>query len=326
MFIVVFSFSNDSKDIQEKNKQECAQPDEYIKGVQISISLSRNMLTDPYFVNGEYFYKIRMVLRYLEPLLALGIIISFFLSWIIMDSMPMSAYELVKLDSFTSKFSLLILIPFSAFFLMFLSKYHKFKFVVSMVVGLLPFLLILFLMDDVKFEKLELQDFFHGLYICIFFSVLLIVSPLYKIFKKTSLLNKKKIAFNSKLLKPWLAFGLVGLFFLPWLNLNFSYLSGYDLLLDESYRETYWFFVIIPLFSSMLVVYYRFNMKLKVMSFLTGSTPYVILVTIFIVSDINLLVILSLGAYISLLLGAGLIFLSLRYSIKNSFNKNKNKQ
>jgi len=261
------------------SKEKYLEPDEYVKGVQISISLSKNMPIDPYFVKGEYFYKMRVVLGYLEPILALGMLISFFLPWISIDSIHMSAYELLRVDNY-----------------------------------------------DEIFDQLRLEALLYGFYICFLLSVLLIVLPLYKIFNETSLLNRKKIAFNSKLLKPWLAFGLLGAFFLPWFNFDFFYLSGYALLLNEAYTESYWFIILIPIFSIILLVNYRFNMKLKVMSFLTGITPYGVLIMGAIASDESSLRMLNIGAYISLLLGAGLIFLSLRFHVKNIFNKNRNKQ
>lgn len=302
-----------------KSKKEYLDSTKNAKGIQISISLSRNIPTDPYFVNGEHFYKMRMVLGYLEPLLALGMIISFFLPWINITLMYISPYELVKVDNFESKLSFLLLIPSLALFLIFLSKFNNFKTFVSIVLGTSPFLLILFLMDNEKFEKLELEVLVYGFYICMLFSILLIILPLYKMINETTLLNKKKIAFNSKLLKPWLAFGLLGSLSLPWLNFNFFYLNGYTLLLDGTYSEKYWFVVFIPIFSIILLASYRFNMKLKVMSFLTGITPYI--VAIFILFKEKLLDVLSFGAYTSMLLGAGLIFLSLQGSITNNKNK-----
>lgn len=274
-----FIFSNNKINIEKEKEKIYLDADEYVKGVQISISLSKNMLEDPYFVNGEHFYKMRIVLKYLEPLLALGIISSFFLPWVHMDSMDTSLYELLKLENFGFIQSLLLTMP--------------------------------------------LINFLYGFYICLFLSALLIVVPLYKMFNKESLLNKKKIAFNSKLLKPWLAFGLLGSFFLPWINVSSTYLSGYELLLDETYRKVYWFFILVPLSSIMLVIYYRFTMKIKVLSFLTGITPYLVIVLSFIFSNESLFVMLSLGAYVSLCLGGMLIWLSLRYQIKKIFNKNK---
>ena len=177
-----------------------------------------------------------------------------------------------------------------------------------------------------KLEPLELEDFLYGFYIYLFLSILLIFLPLYKIFNKTTLLNKKKIAFNSKLLKPWLAFGLLASFFLPWLNFNLFYMSPYALLIDKNYGEKYWFLLFIPFFSIMLLLCYRFSLKIKVLSFLTGISPYIGVLLVSLNSDRILLNILCLGAYISLLLGAGLIFLSVRRNLKNMLNYNKNKQ
>jgi hypothetical protein len=313
IFIGQYAFSNDNVNIEKK--KEYLEASEYAKGVQISLSLSRNMIEDPYFVNGERFYKMRITLRYLESALALGVFFSFFLPW---TAKYLSAYELLKLDNFESILSLIFVIPFFSLLLMFSSKFHKIQSFLSIIFGLFSFLLIKILMNTGKFEEIPFVNFSHGFYIYLFLSILLIVLPIYKIFKETTLLNKKKIAFNSKLLKPWLAFGLFSSFFLPWLNFEFSYLSAYALLLDETYRERYWFLMFIPLLSIILFLYSRFNLKLKVISFLTGITSYLAILFGMSRTDEDFLTLLSLGAYISLLLGAGLIFLSLRKIIKTN--------
>lgn len=301
----------------KKNKKEFLETNEYAKGIQISLSFSKSMFEDPYLVHGEHFYKIRITLRYLEPLLALGILISFFLPWLSRELIPLSAYELVKLDNFESTFSFFILLPLLALFLIFTSKFFKLKTFFSLMLGFFPFLLIMLLSYDEKFELLEVEAFLYGFYIYLFLSILLIFFTLYKNFSKTTLLNKKKIAFNSKLLKPWLAFGLLTSFFLPWLSFNWFYLSAYDLLLDENYGKRYWFLLVIPFFSIILLLSYKFNLKLKALSFLAGMSPYLVVLLVWLNSDRNLLNMLCLGAYISLLLGAGLIFLSIHNRLKN---------
>lgn len=296
---------------KKKKRQKYAQANEHTKGIQISISLSKGMLVDPYFLKGERFYKIRVVLRYLEPFLVLGLFISFFLPLLSLNRLSMSAYDLVRLDNFTTELSLLVLIPILSFCVIFISKFDKLKFFLSIFLGLLSFLLIEILIDKLKFDFL-----FHGFFMTLFFSILLIILPLYKIFNKETLLNKKKIAFNSKLLKPWLAFGLFASFFLPWLHVDTSYLSGFNLLLDENYREEYGIISTIPIFSMLLIGCYKFSMKLKLISFLTGITPYVMILILTYILEKNLLIYLSVGAYISLLFGLGLVFLSLRNSVK----------
>jgi len=274
-----YSFTGDKMNIGKENKTEHLDADEYVKGVQISISLLRNMPEDHYFVNGERFYKMRITLKYLEPFLALGIISSFFLPWINMSSMPISFYELLKLENFEFIQSLFLTIPLTAFCYVF--------------------------------------------YMCLFFSVLLIFLPLYKILYKETVLNRKKIAFNSKLLKPWLAFGLFGSFFLPWFNFNFVYLNGYEILLDKHYREEYWFVVLVPFFAVILAIHYRFNMKIKSISLLAGITPYITLGFMTMILEERFFKVFDIGAYFALCMGTVLIFLSLRSQIKFIFNKNK---
>ena len=299
-----------------KKKKKYLETNEYAKGIQISLSFSKNMFEDPYLVNGEHFYKIRITLRYLEPLLALGVLISFFLPWFNHGLMHSSAYELLKLDNFESIRSFFFFLPLLALFIVFLSKLYKLKTLLSLILGFFPFIFIMILSYSEKLELLELEDFLYGFYIYLFLSILLIFLPLYKIFNKTTLLNKKKIAFNSKLLKPWLAFGLLASFFLPWLNFNLFYMSPYALLIDENYGEKYWFLLFIPFLSVVLLLCYKFNLKLKILSFLTGISTYIAVFLVFLSTDKNLLNILCLGSYISLLLGAGLIFLSMRINLK----------
>jgi len=310
IFIVVFAKYIVSKNkINLKKKEASVEANRYAKGVQISISLSKNMPIDPYFINGERFYKMRITLRYLEPLLALGILVSFFLPW---TANYLSAYELLKLDNFKSTLSFVAIIPLFSLLLMFLSKFSKLQSFLSIIFGSFSVLLIKILINSEKFGEITSIKFSYGFYIYLFLSILLIVFPLYKIFNKTTLLNKKRIAFNSRLLKPWLAFGLLGSFFIPWLKFNFFYLSGYELLLNEAYRKNYWFLLFIPLLSIIVFINFRFKFKLKIVSFLLGITPYLVVLFGISTYDNFLLTSLSLGAYISLLLGAGLLFLSLR--------------
>ena len=231
--------------------------------------------------------------------------------------MHSSAYELLKLDNFESILSFFFFFPLLALFVVFLSK---FKTLFSLILGFFPFIFIMILSYSEKLELLELEDFLYGFYIYLFLSILLIFLPLYKIFNKTTLLNKKKIAFNSKLLKPWLAFGLLASFFLPWLNFNLFYMSPYALLIDENYGEKYWFLLFTPFLSVVLLLCYKFNLKLKTLSFLTGISTYIAVFLVFLSTDKNLLNVLCLGSYISLLLGAGLIFLSMRINLKKNDN------
>ena len=311
--IVKYLFSKNEINIEEK--ESSTEANRYAKGVQISIVFSKNMLIDPYFVNGERFYKMRVTLRYLEPLLALGILCSFFLPW---TANHLSAYALVKLDSFKSTLSLMTIIPLFSLLLIFLSRFSRLQTILSIVFGLFSFFVINILMHSEKLEKLSFVNFSHGFYLYLFFSILLTLLPLYKRVNKTTLLNKKRIAFNSKLLKPWLAFGLLGAFFLPWLKFQFAYLSGYALLADEAYRGSYWFLLSIPLLSIILLINLRFKFRVKVVSFLLGISPYCAILFGVSSDDKFCLSALSLGAYLSLLLGAGLLFLSLQKTLKNN--------
>jgi len=311
--IVKYLFSKNEINIDEK--EASTEANRYAKGVQISIAFSKNMLIDPYFVNGERFYKMRVTLRYLEPLLALGILCSFFLPW---TANHLSAYALVKLDDFKSTLSLIAMIPLFSLLLIFLSKFSRLQTVLSIILGLFSFFVINILMHGEKLEKVSFINFSHGFYIYLFFSILLTALPLYKTVNKTTLLNKKRIAFNSKLLKPWLAFGLLGAFFLPWLKFQFTYLSGYELLLDEAYRGSYWFLFFIPFLSIILLINLRFKFRVKVVSFLLGISPYGAIFLGMSAYDKFCLSSLTLGAYLSLLLGTGLLFLSLQKMLKNN--------
>ena len=315
LIVVIVKYVFFKNKISMKREEASTEANRYAKGVQISIAFSKNMLIDPYFVNGERFYKMRVTLRYLEPLLALGILCSFFLPW---TANHLSAYELVKLDNFKSTLSLMALIPLFSLLLIFLSKFFRIQTILSILFGLFSFFVINILMHGEKLEKVSLINFSHGFYIYLFFSLLLIVLPLYKTVNKTTLLNKKRIAFNSKLLKPWLAFGLLGTFFLPWLKFQSTYLSGCELLLDEAYRGSYWFVLFIPLFSIVLLINLRFKFRVKVVSFLLGISPYCVTIFGLLAYDECCLSSLNLGAYLSLLLGTGLLFLSLQKTLKNN--------
>ena len=301
---------------EDFTKKRHIQTDEHLNGLQIMLHLPKNIPEDPYLSNGEKFFRIDFAPKYIEMVLAIGVFVSFFLPWISTSFGQIFPYELLVSDTFKSKFSLLIFMPMSAILLMFLSKHKKIKSFVALFVGLTPFLFILFLVFERSFEISDIKNFSNGFYFFSLFSIFLVVPAIYRIFNKRIYIDRREMSVSSKTLKFWLAFGMLGSFFLPWFTIMSSSLSGYELFMNEQYREVYWFIGVIPFLAIILAFNYKLNKKVKSMAFFTGMTPYVVLGFGSLFLHINLFMLLSLGAYITLFLGIILISLSLQTNRK----------
>jgi len=312
IIVGIFLFHHD----EDFTKKQQIQEDEHFNGVQIVLHLPKNMPEDPYSSNGEKFIRIDFIPKYIESILAIGVLVSFFLPWVRGCFLELSPCDLLLVDGFKSKYSLLLLIPILSILLIFLSKYKKIKSFVALFLGFSPFLLLFLLLPSRSFEIADMKKLSDGFYLFSIFSIFLIVPALYRIFNQRIYIDRREIAVSSKTLKFWLALGILGTFFLPWFQVSSFSLSGYELLMDENYRKIYWFIGVIPLNAIGLALNYKFNQKVKYMAFLTGVMPFIVLSFGFLLLDINLFMILSFGAYITLFLGIILILFSIKTNKK----------
>jgi len=301
---------------EDFTKKQHIQADEHLNGVQIVLHLPKNMPEDPYSSNGEKFLRMDFIPKYIESILAIGVLISFFIPWVRGCFFELTPYDLLLVNGFKSKYSLLLLIPILAVLLMFLSKHRKIKSFVALFLGLIPFLLLFFLLPNRSFEIVNMKELSDGFYLFSVFSIFLIVPALYRIFNQRIYIDRREMAVSSKTLKFWLALGILGTFFLPWLEISSFPLSGYELLVYENYRKVYWFIGVIPFTAIILAFNYKFNQKVKGMAFMTGVIPFIVLGFGSLLLHINLFLILSFGAYLTLFLGIILILFSIKTNNK----------
>ena len=145
-----------------------------------------------------------------------------------------------------------------------------------------------------------------------FLLLFLVILSSYKIFNKETLLHKKKIAINSRVLKPWLAFAMLLSFSFPYFYLDGVYRSAYTLLLERDYSVEYWSLGAVLIFALLLMLFYKLNIKIKLLSFLTATLVYLLFFRMIFIFGKEVISIFSMGFYLSLFLGSWLLFLSLR--------------
>ena len=274
------------------------------------------MPKDPYLIRGEQFYKIRLHLRYLETLIAGGVFVSFFAPWIKSPLDSTSLYEFLSLQKGFSVDLLLLAIPLFSWITIFLVN-HRVKSWLSLLFGVLM-LSLLWFFQTIKIFQLE--NLLWGGYMATFLLLFLVILSSYKIFNKETLLHKKKIAINSRVLKPWLAFAMLLSFSFPYFYLDGVYRSAYALLLERKYSVEYWSLGAVFISALLLMLFYKLNMKIKLLSFLTAILVYLLFFRMIFIFGKEVISIFSIGFYFSLFLGSWLLFLSLRSVLSNHRN------
>ena len=261
------------------------------------------MPKDPYCIKGEQFYKIRLHLRYLESLVAGGIFLSFFAPWMQTPFGSISLYNFIALKRGFSVELLLLVIPLFSLSIVFLANY-RFKSWLSLLFGVL--------MLSLLWSLHQIENLLWGGYMNSFLLLFLVILSGYKTMNKETLLHKKKIAINSRVLKPWLALAMLLSFSFPYFYLDGVYRSAYAILLERDYGAKYWFLGTVPIASLLLILFYTLNLKIKQLSFLTGALVYMVFFRMVYIFGKEAISLFSLGFYLSLFLSTWLLFLSLR--------------
>ena len=123
--------------------------------------------------------------------------------------------------------------------------------------------------------------------------------------------DNPSVSFDRTQLVNFCALGLGVSFFLPWANVIFRTLSGFDMQKDHNAQLLYW---LIPIFCVITILCGLANSGQHIMAQLTGALPFA--VGIYWLSKIgtDLFQILVYGAYLSL--GFGLLLLILPQKAK----------
>ena len=262
----------------------------------------------------EYF-TINFSSYYIEPLLAFGLLVSFFLPWIDFIFMKISIYEVLKQNDM-GELSFFWLIPIFSIITILTSRFHKDLRLLTLVTGAIPYILVGIAMikygTDTSTKDMEALS--YGFYLTYIIGFILMARSIYRMIKEKSILTlvssqKEKIR-PIKIKVQWinilLALGLIVSFFLPWANILISY-SGYDLVNDGLISKYIW---AIPIFAFMLIIatllgdYVFFPLT-------TGLLPFIFLITEVRSSSNDVFSMLSYGGYLTLLLSLALLVLTL---------------
>ena len=112
---------------------------------------------------------------------------------------------------------------------------------------------------------------------------------------------------NRSQLMSICALGLAICFFLPWLNLFFGKPSGFDIAKQEGGKALLLWSV--PIFSALTIFANLTGRNQKIVAQLTGALPFIILAYALSQGGRDVLRLLEVGAYVSLVIGLALFVL-----------------